>query len=557
MKLKWFDTLGDWNPQLLREIKGNFTPRNLLVAVAISVVGQFLFYLTLQSQLPVPVNKAPEFHKYCTGDIVYETQRICLLDSFGNFVINWQFWWLNLFVSLSLISSLVLLVGGTYLLINDLATEQRRGTLNFLRLSPQSSQSILFGKLLGVPILLYLIAILAVPLHLKAGLAAQIPLHLILSFYAVLIGSCCFFYSAALLLSLVSPLALSSWVGSGTILVFLWITQSSPTTGTLVDWLLLLSPNQIIPYLNAATHLKFLPGLSMPALNTWQWFYLPLGVNVISLVIAVLFNYSLWIYWIWQALQRRFSNSSQTILSKRQSYILVACFEVILLGFATKLIQRVPVTERWYDWQFLLVFNLVMFLAIVVSLTPLRQVVQDWAKYRQHQNRRRWWLLLVQDLMWGERSPAGLAILFNLAIASTVLIPWIFFNLATSEQIPALFSLLIFCNFIMIYAALTLILKLRITQNTALWISGTLVAVTVLPMIVLNLITINSDKMTLWLFTPYAWVAIKSASQGSILLTILVQWLILGLCTLLMLNVIKKAGESASKALFTPCNLSI
>ncbi|PIG90464.1 ABC transporter permease [Gloeocapsopsis sp. IPPAS B-1203] len=552
MKLKWFDILGNLNPQLLRELKSRYTFRNILAAVNISVIGQFLTYLTLRNRLPVLVNQAPEFHKYCTGSIVYETQRKCILDSFGNFIINWQFWWLNLFLFLSSIGIFVLLVGGAYLLVNDLVIEQRRGTLNFIRLSPQSPQSILIGKLLGVPSLLYLIAILAVPLHLKAGLAAQVPLDLILIFYAVLIGGCCFFYSAALLLSLVSSSAISSWLGSGTVLLFLWMTQASPT-GTLIDWLFLLSPNQIIPYLTAATNLNFYPGLSIPAFNAWQWFYLPLGANAISLVISILLNYSLWVYWIWLALLRRFSNSSRTLLSKQQSYFLVTCFEVVLLGFITKLIEGIPVTDTWYDWRFLLVFNLIIFLFLIVSLTPSHQALKDWARYRKEpsQTRKIWQLLLLQDLMWSEKSPAVLAILFNLAIASTLLIPWIFLNLATSDQIPALLSLLICSNFIAVCAIATQILKLRITQNTALWITGTLVAVTVLPMIILSLITVNSAQLSmLWLFTPYAWVAIKSASQFSILLAIVVQYSILGLCAFQLIHDIKKNGESASKTLF-------
>jgi hypothetical protein len=76
------------------------------------------------------------------------------------------------------------------------------------RLSPQSTESILTGKLLGVPILIYLVAVVAVPFHLWAGVAAKIPLGQILTFYGVLAASCIFFYSAALLYGIVS-----SWLG--------------------------------------------------------------------------------------------------------------------------------------------------------------------------------------------------------------------------------------------------------------------------------------------------------------------------------------------------------
>ena len=60
-------------------------------------------------------------------------------------------------------------------MINDLAKEEQRGTLNFIRLSPQTEQSILFGKMLGVPSLVYLFIILSIPLHLWSGIALEFP----------------------------------------------------------------------------------------------------------------------------------------------------------------------------------------------------------------------------------------------------------------------------------------------------------------------------------------------------------------------------------------------
>jgi ABC-type Na+ efflux pump permease subunit len=59
-----------------------------------------------------------------------------------------------MFMSLSVFVLFIMLGVGTYMLISNLANEERRGTLNFIRLSPQSTLSVLGGKLLGVPILL-------------------------------------------------------------------------------------------------------------------------------------------------------------------------------------------------------------------------------------------------------------------------------------------------------------------------------------------------------------------------------------------------------------------
>ena len=86
---------------------------------------------------------------------------------------------------------------------------------------PNSTLSILTGKLLGVPILIYLVAAVAVPFHLWAGLVANIALGEILSFYGVLAASCIFFYSAALLY-VVSVLG---WVLSklGWVVVGFWL----------------------------------------------------------------------------------------------------------------------------------------------------------------------------------------------------------------------------------------------------------------------------------------------------------------------------------------------
>lgn len=191
---KFIEPLGNWNPQLLRELKGRLKPSNILLTTAISVLGQFVIFMYFQTQLPNSINRiADVYNKYCTGKPLPNSKEpLCLPDGLGNFVINWQLLSLDRFIYLSIIGILVLLLAGTYLLISDLAREQRRSTLNFIRLSPNSTLSILMGKLLGVPILIYLVAAVAVPFHLWVGLAAKIPLGQILSFYAVLAASCIF-----------------------------------------------------------------------------------------------------------------------------------------------------------------------------------------------------------------------------------------------------------------------------------------------------------------------------------------------------------------------------
>ncbi|WP_426549040.1 hypothetical protein [Dapis sp. BLCC M126] len=95
----------------------------------------------------------------------------------------------------------VMLIGGVYMLVEDIAEEKRLGTLNFIRLSPQSSQKILLGKLLGVPILIYLAVAISLPLYLWATISSGLSLSGFLRVSVVLITFCCFFYNLSLLVA--------------------------------------------------------------------------------------------------------------------------------------------------------------------------------------------------------------------------------------------------------------------------------------------------------------------------------------------------------------------
>jgi hypothetical protein len=267
------DRIGDWNPQLLRELKGRLKFFNVAIAVATSLLLQLVVFLYQLRDLPD--DKYSLTGTYCRLRETYN-QRYNLLGRQQNFLsqqlnnyqqikpsnsailtnlktqnqeattvfdkfqeylsnnycpqndIDWQLWWRDhweyMFLSFSVVFVFTLLVAGTYLLINDLAKEETRGTLNFIRLSPQSETSILTGKLLGVPSLIYLVILVAVPLHLLAGHSAQIASSYILSYYAILAASCIFFYSAALLFGLISRLfsGFQPWLGSGTVLLLLF-----------------------------------------------------------------------------------------------------------------------------------------------------------------------------------------------------------------------------------------------------------------------------------------------------------------------------------------------
>ena len=563
LKLDWIEALGDRNPQLLRELKGRLKPRNLVLVVAISLLGQFLLLMAFLVRLPQgtlnDIAESSRREPYCTGSIDYGRDRTCLVDGLGNLLVDWQKWSLDLFLALSVIGIFSLLVAGTYLLIDNLAYEERRGTLNFIRLSPRSPQSILWGKIFGVPILIYLVALSAVPLHLWVGVAAHIPLIRILGFYGVLGTSCIFFYSLSLLFGLVSAgvNGFQAWLGSGTVFLFILVGISKPVEGDPTDWINIFSPGIIVHSLIVANGIKPTILFSDLGIQKLQWFNLPIGMGIVGISSILILNYCLWTYWTWQALQRRFASPTKTIFNKRQSYLLVAGFEIVALGFAGS-------GGRYHQTQnfaFLLTYNFVLFLGLIITLTPQRQTLVDWARYRQRKPSHRKGLLnlsLLRDLVWGEKSSAIVAIALNAAITFTILIPWIVLSSYNDNNLSVLMALVLSLSLIVIGATIAQLVVFMQTRQQGLWIIGVLSAVTILPPLTLGLLSVDIvSEPTLWLFTVFAFTAIENAGVLNIFLALVGQLSVLTLCSLQISRQLKKSAESNSIGLFAPPKASL
>jgi hypothetical protein len=562
------DSLGERNPQLFRELKGRLIPRNILISLVISLLGQLLLLIGFANKLPVKPSEYQNYtSRYCTGSYRGYGDSLCLADGFGGYVINWQLWWKDVFIYLSIIGIFGLLVVGTYMLISDLSKEEHRGTLNFLRLTPQSSTSILTGKLLGVPILLYLVACLALPLHLAAGLSAQIPLGQILGFYGVLGASCLCFYSMALLFGLVGNWlgGFQAWLGSGVVLVFLSIILSMFTNNQLAhyatDWLLLFNPSILVPYLIGSNSLNAANPSEAPGLgDDLSWFGLPISASFWSLAGFMVLNYGLWTYWAWQALQRCFHNPTTTVLGKQQSYWLTASFEAMILGFAlnppitclyTGLFKCEETPNLFTSLNNVLVFNLLLFLGLIVTLSPQRQALQDWARYR-HQQRSSRKGGVMADLIWAEKSPALVAIALNVAIASVILLPWILLWPHSEYKIPALWGLVLNMSLILVYAAVAQLMLFIKNPKRGLWATATVGVMIVLPPIIFGLLSIEPAKNPgVWLISAFPWAAVEHTTGMAVFLTIIAQSLTLGLLSVQLTRQLHQAGESSTKALLS------
>lgn len=507
-KLDLFEALGDWNPQLLRELQGRLKPRNLILAGAISLIIQALIIMIFG----------------------WRGQDLCL--------------------GLSIVAIFSLLGFGTGLLISNLAQEERRGTLNFICLSPRSPQNILWGKILGVPILLYIAVLLAVPLHLLAGLAANIPLIQILSFYGIVVTSCIFFYSLSLLFSLISSKlnGFQAFLGSGIVFLFILRGLYIGLYGSAFDWIKIFAPTVTFQYLILASAIE----------SRLHWFNLPVGMSLIGITSIAILNYSLWTYWIWQAIKRRFANPNKTILSKIQSYWFVACFEIVALGFAINSIRYYTGGGDSHRYRpgdnfiVLLVYNFVLFCGLIVILTPQRQVLIDWARYR-NQKAYNGNLLrsLIKDLVWGENSPAIVAIALNGIIAAIILIPWIMLEMDKGDRLSVAMSLIFNLCLIVVFAAIFQLVALTQKQKSKLSILSTIGGVILLPPTILFLLPVQIPALW-WLFTIFSLTAIANAGVFNIILALLGQLSIVAWCCWQITRQLKKAGVSNSIGLFAP-----
>ncbi|QLE57857.1 hypothetical protein [Nostoc sp. TCL26-01] len=554
------DKLGEFNPQLLREIKGRCKKLHILPTITISFLIQLGIFLYFQSLLP---NQYKTYaNKYCTGGIQSGITQ-CLFDSRGNELINWQLWFHEIFGLLSLVMIFVLIIGGSYLLISDLATEKRRDTLNFVRLSPQSPQSILIGKILGVPILLYLGVLLAIPGHLWLGINAGIPFSIILSFYVILIASSVFYYSISLLFSLVFTWlwGFQAWLGSGLILGFFVFTQQALNYGALINYpfviFKLVNPYFFIPYFAFGS----LFTSQSSSFAEFKWFGIRLGTSFLATVGFTLLVYFLGTYFIWQSLERCYLDPHTTMLSKKQSYLLTTSFAIVTLGCANW--QELVFSERYNSSLMteniacLMGLDFWLFFFLIVALTPNRQKLQDWTRFRYIPSSQ---LLinkkLTKDLIWGEKSPGLIAIAINAIIASACLE---FFVAVTPNnsgyKVLTLISLVFATSLVVIYAALVQLFLFMKNGQRIFWALGIVGTLIILPPIILiTFFGYPGVHNIVWLFSVAAPLVTLYSTEGyisltSILLGLIGHGVILSVLLWKLNDQLKKAGASASKAL--------
>jgi hypothetical protein len=384
------DRLGNWNPQLLRELRGRLKPHTVIAAVSFSVIFQIILLLIASpNSRPVPES--------------------CWLDL-------WQIiTWMLPYVTFTL---------GSYWIVNDIGQEQKRGTLNFIRLSPCPAWQILLGKMLGVPVLLYIFLGLMVPLHCLAGLQAGVSLPLIASVYLMLPLGCAICYSVVMLCGLVSetqrtgnpPQATAFGVGA---IACCAIAPLYMSWNTAITWRPLLANSEIFGYPHPVV----------------SWFLLPINnIGVVSHTFSLVVLGTT-AFLLWRILLRNFNKPRSTAIGKRQSYAILAGIEVLALGFflPTSVVDEQNATLAAISMY---VLTVMLLLVLMLAICPQRQALLEWVRYDSPG-----W----QSLIWSDRSPLLVAVIIHLIVASALLVPWLFWiGIGTKKLVET--GLLVLCT---------------------------------------------------------------------------------------------------------------
>jgi hypothetical protein len=471
--------LGRWNPQLVRELRGRLKLRTIVATIAFSAIFQvFLMLLMNLISRGAPVN---------------------------GWLLSWQIiTWMQLYITFTF---------GSYFIVSDLEEEQKRGTLNFIRLSPRPAWQIILGKLLGVPVLLYLAVVLTIPLHCIVGLRGGVSLPLILSVYLLLAIECAICFSGAMLCGLAENEQHGSVQGATAIgyamIVFNFISPLFMGCNINLIWRPLLDRLEIWGEINSVV----------------SWFLFPINDSVLVSHSFALLTLGIVEFLIWRMILRNFRKPRSTAISKRQSYAILAFVEVFILGFLVH--SSIAITEAAISVVGSMYFLIsILLLILIFGICPQRQALLDWARYRSPS-----W----QSLIWSDKSPALLAVVIHLIIANTLLLPWLFTIWNGTEKVIVKIVLSVGpANILLIYGAFIQQVFATKIRNPRMWAIGGLSLWAIVFPILLLLLQLTPDRfpptVALWTLFGYSffWHFDKPEAIPFVVAGIVLQWLILG-----------------------------
>lgn len=531
----------------MREIKGRFKPAKIGLSIVGSLLIQGLVLLSFLFELPTPTSQ--NYNPYCYPSFMYSRTSEpwlndyrnldCLKDASGNLLIGWPLWWEHICQTLSAIAITVLIIGGLFLLIENIAKEQKKGTLNFIRLSPQTGYKIIIGKLLGVPSLVYVGVAVMIPLHGFAAIQGGYFLGDLLSFYGVVSVSLLTVYLIGVLYAI---------KGGQQALVF------GVALGGMFSSSYLPILRELFPQNNFVGQT-----------NEGIWWGLSLAEKPIYFQGFVIFSFLILNSYLFKIIERAYQKPYATLLTKKQSYSLGIVANLYALGFWLSSFNPTQSFINDGEAVDLLtaygIFLLPVFLTLALSLSPNRQTLQDWARYRHtlvpETGQPRY--SLRADLIWGEKSPSvvaiGIHILMSIMTLAVAIASW---NSPdgiwdSSGKLLAILGLFIVGGWLWIYSIVIQWLFLSKLSKQRLLVPLVLGAVMGLPPLVLLVLGYHgADSFPYWLMFGFGTSPFLITNPDVFpvaISTLLGQALIITMSLRLFSRQLKRVGQSELKQL--------
>jgi len=199
----------------------------------------------------------------------------------------------------------------------------------------------------------------------------------------------------------------------------------------------------------------------------------------------------------------------------------------------------------------------------MLAMSPQRQAVQDWARYRREQvtiqdghKRSR----LLPDLIWAEKSPALVAMALNLTIAAAILLPWVaLWDGRESDvyKVAATISVVLTLSMLMVYATVVQLMVMMKNQWRTSWAIGTVSAIVLLPVVALFTLSLPEKVPAVWLLTAFPWMALEHLPTLAACMGVLAQWTATTVLTAQLTRQIRRAGDSVSKTLLQSDRVSL
>ncbi|MEO0536502.1 MAG: hypothetical protein AAF215_21820 [Cyanobacteria bacterium P01_A01_bin.123] len=469
----------------------------------------------------------------------------CMLEPDGqHYQVAWSRWYRDFFRVVSIVMAVALLSAGSFLLIQNIDREQRRGTLTFVRLSPRSALTVLGGQILGVPMVVYIAIALCLPLHLGMGLLAGLNPLALATFYGFLLINSVFFFSLSLLYGLLSQGlgGFQAWLFSGAMLggqLIFGTSLSLEDWGNrdVHHWLALFSPMAALHYiLQIGPELSSDDALSFAGIGlSFFWFSVLFAVNGL-----------MWSLWVWHGLRRKFINPTTPLVHRPLSYLLTVCFEVFLLGFGANSLDTDVVLAA------VAFLNLLYFGLLIAALQPTPQAMADWARFRHAQPKRQRSNRLQDWLLSNQSSPI-VALAANLMLALVMVTTWVLLT-EVPTPLDELLSYVACMSLILVYGAVTQIIFMGQMGRPSLWATVTLVLLVSIPLFSLAVLYstayIGTTTRIALLAAPWL-ISIEGASMGLRLFGLLGQWTAILACTGIVARRLKQIGASESQAMLT------